>query len=39
MTLNQAKIVNANANTKSGTVTVNGKGVKFSARTAKVALV
>ena len=31
--INQAKLVNANANT--GEVTVSGKGVKFSARTAK----
>ena len=36
MTVNQAKLVNANANT---TVTVSGKNVKFSARTAKEALV
>jgi len=35
MTLNQAKLVNANANT---TVTVSGKNVKFSARTAKESL-
>ena len=36
MTVNQAKLVNANANT--GEVTVSGKGVKFSARTAKATL-
>ena len=33
MILNQANLVNANANT--GEVTVSGKSVKFSARTAK----
>ena len=33
MTVNQAKLVNANANT--GEVTVSGKNVKFSARTVK----
>jgi len=33
MTVNQATLVNANANT--GEVTVSGKGVKFSARTAQ----
>jgi hypothetical protein len=36
MTVNQAKNVNANVNK---TVTVTGKNVKFSARTAKEALV
>jgi hypothetical protein len=36
MTVNQAKLVNANANTRE--VTVSGKGVKFSARTAKATL-
>ena len=33
MTVNQANLVNAKAST--GEVTVSGKGVKFSARTAK----
>jgi hypothetical protein len=33
MTVNQAKLVNAKANT--GEVTVSGKNVKFSARTAQ----
>jgi len=33
MTVNQAKSVNANANT--GEVTVSGKNVKFSARSVK----
>ena len=33
MTVNQAKLVNANANT--GEVTVSGKNIKFSARTAQ----
>ena len=36
MTVNQANNVNANANTRE--VTVSGKGVKFSARTAKATL-
>jgi hypothetical protein len=33
MTVNQAKLVNANANT--GEVTVSGKNIKFSARSAQ----
>jgi len=35
MTVNQANLVNANANT---TVTVSGKNIKFSARAAKESL-
>jgi len=33
MTVNQAKLVNANANT--GEVAVSGKNIKFSARTVR----